>query len=227
MLRAIIFDFNGVIVNDEPTHLKMLQRVLNEEGLSISQTDYYSRYLGMDDRGCFRAAYRDYGRELDESTLSGLIERKARYYRDSIQEGMVIFPGVKELVLDLSGRFRLAIASGALRSEIEMILQGTSLRKYFRVVVSAEDINEGKPSPEIFIKALSLLNQEALQDNPIAPSECLVVEDSKEGILGAHRAGIKCLAVANSHPAEKLGEADAVVASLAEVTVPFLEKLFA
>jgi len=92
--------------------------------------------------------------------------------------------------------------------------------------VSAEDVHEGKPNPEIFIKALSSLSRQQDDSRPILPSECLVVEDSKEGILGAHGAGIKCLAVTNSYPAEELRDADVVVSSLIDVTIPFLESLF-
>ena len=226
MLRAIIFDFNGILVDDEPIHLEMFQKVLKEEGISLGEKDYYARYLGMDDRGCFKTAYQEHGRKIDEASLAGLIRRKARYYRDTIQKRMIVFPGVKKLLPDLYAQFPLAIASGALRSEIELILESITLRNYFQAIVSAENVSEGKPHPEIFLKALSFLNQKNVSSRPILPSECLVVEDSKEGILGAHRAGIKCLAVTNSHPAEELREAEAVVKSLEEVTIPFLESLF-
>lgn len=225
MLRAVIFDFNGILVDDEPIHLEMFQKVLQEEGIPLTEKDYYARYLGFDDRGAFRAVYRDNGRNLDDAALAKLIERKAVYYRASIGRRTVIFPGVKQLLAQLVGRYPLAVASGALRDEIELILQSVALRNYFQVIVSANDVKEGKPQPEIFLKALEGLNRNAGAPSPIRPSECLVVEDSKEGILGAQRAGIKCLAVTNSHTAEQLRSADAVVASLAEVTIPFLESL--
>jgi len=225
MLRAVIFDFNGILVDDEPIHLEMFQKVLQEEGISLTEKDYYARYLGFDDRGAFRAAYRENGRKLDDAALAKLIERKAAYYRASIGQRTVIFPGVKQLLPHLAARYPLAVASGALRDEIELILQSVTLRNYFQVIVSANDVKEGKPQPEIFLKALEELNRSAGASSPIRLSECLVVEDSKEGLLGAQRAGIKCLAVANSHPAEELRSADAIVASLTEVTIPFLEAL--
>lgn len=227
MLRSIIFDFNGILVDDEPIHMRMFQKVLGEEGISLTEKDYYARYLGMDDRGCFKAAYRDHKKTIAGAFLSKLVERKAAYYQDAIQQHMVVFPGVKKLVPELAARYPLAIASGALQKEITMILESIGLNSYFQAIVSAEDTSEGKPSPEIFLKALSFLNQRSKSSQPILPSECLVIEDSKEGILGAHRAGIKCLAVANSHPAEELEEAEAVVESLEEVTIPFLESLLA
>jgi beta-phosphoglucomutase len=225
MLRAIIFDFNGILVDDEPIHFDMFQKVLFEQGLSLTREEYYARYLGMDDRGCFQAAFRDRGRALDEATLAALIQRKAVYYRNEIQQRLTVFPGVKQLIPKLSASYPLAIASGALKSEIEMIMQTIGLIKYFQVIVSTEDITEGKPSPEIFTKALTLFNQHNADAKPIRPAECLVIEDSKEGILGARRAGMKCLAVTNSHPKTELTEADAVVESLDKVTIPFLQKL--
>ena len=136
MLRAIIFDFNGVLVDDEPIHLELFQRVLAEEGISLSEKDYYARYLGMDDKGCFRAAFQEHGRTLDKRLLAELIQRKARYYRESIKTKIRPFPGVKQLVPLVAARYPLAIASGALRSEIEIITERINLIKYFQVIVS-------------------------------------------------------------------------------------------
>ena len=225
MLKAVIFDFNGILVDDEPIHLELFRKVLGEEGLPLSDADYSARYLGMDDRGCFRAVFQDNGRKLGDDALAELVRRKAVYYRQTIGARIVIFPGVKRLLPELAARFPLAVASGALRAEIEMILQGAGLRESFQTIVSAEDVGEGKPHPEIFIKAIGEINRLGRAGAPILASECLVVEDSKEGIMAAHRAGIKCLAVSNSHPAGEL-KAEAVVTSLEEVTIPYLEALF-
>ena len=222
MLKAVIFDFNGILVDDEPIHLELFRRVLEEEGLSLTDDAYYAKYLGMDDRGCFRSVFKDNRRELDDAKLAELIRRKAAYYRETIAQRTMIFPGVTRLVPELAARFPLAVASGALRGEIELILDGIDLKKYFQVIVSAEDVHDGKPHPEIFIKALRELNEG--RGEMIRASECLVIEDSKEGIMAAHRAGIKCLAVTNSHPAAEL-KADKVVASLEEVTAGLLEAL--
>lgn len=223
MLRAVIFDFNGIIVDDEPIHFELFQKVLREEGIVLAEPDYYARYLGMDDRGCFTAAYRDQGRALTEPHLALVIKRKAAYYLEAIQKQMKVFPGVKKLVPDLARQFPLAVASGALRGEIELILSTVNLRNYFAAIVSAEDVKQGKPEPEIFLTALSRLNADGAA---ISAAECLVIEDSKEGIRGARKAGMKCLAVTNSHPAEDLREADAVLKTLEEARLPFLQQLF-
>lgn len=227
MLRALIFDFNGIIVDDEPIHFELFKQVLAEEGIKLTEADYYARYLGFDDRGAFTAAYREHGRALDEKLLARLIDRKAIYYQNEIRSKVRIFPGVEKLVTTLVPVLPLAVASGALRQEIEAILSAAGLLKHFAVIISAEDVDHGKPEPEIFLKALARLNAQVEDGHPIDAADCLVIEDSKEGIRGARRAGMKCLAVSNSHPIELLQEANAVVRSLEEVDLSLLEKLCA
>ena len=163
MLRAIIFDFNGIIVDDEPIHFELFRRVLGEEGIDLTEADYYARYLGFDDRGAFTAAYRDHGRSLDEQQLARLIDRKAVYYQNEIRNKVRIFPGVEKLVTTLVPALPLAVASGALRQEIETILSTAGLLNHFTVIISAEDVNHGKPEPEIFLKALAGLNRRVRQ----------------------------------------------------------------
>jgi beta-phosphoglucomutase len=226
MLRAVIFDFNGIIVNDEPIHFRLFQKVLGEENIPLTEEDYYARFLGFDDRGAFIAGYREHQRPLADAKLVELVERKAVYYQDAIRNHVEVFPGVKSLVASLAPILPLAVASGALRHEIETILSTITLRSHFRVIVSAEDVSAGKPEPEIFVKALAALNARLDGKENIAAADCLVIEDSKEGVRGARRAGMKCLAVTNSHSAELLGEATAVVNSLEQVTLDFLRKLW-
>ncbi len=227
MLRAVIFDFNGIIVDDEPIHFELFQKVLGEEGIVLTEKDYYARYLGFDDRGAFAAGFRDNGRSLSEPRLEELIDRKAAYYQEAIRNHVSIFPGVKSLVESLTQILPLAVASGALRHEIETILSTISIRNHFKAIVSAEDVKQGKPEPEIFLRALMKLNDGSGNGDGIEAADCVVIEDSKEGIKGARRAGMKCLAVTNSHPAKLLNEANAVVKSLEEVGLSFLQSLCA
>ena len=147
------------------------------------------------------------------------------YYQEAIRNHVAIFPGVKKLVADLAQCLPLAVASGALRDEIETILTTANLIHHFKAVVSAEDVERGKPEPDIFLRALAALN--AGNSNAIQAGECVVIEDSKEGIKGARRAGMKCLAVTNSHPPELLADANAVVQSLEEVGMDQLARLCA
>ncbi|HEX2227738.1 MAG TPA: HAD family phosphatase [Candidatus Binatia bacterium] len=224
MLRAVIFDFNGIIVDDEPIHFQLFQKVLGEEGIPLSKEAYYARYLGFDDKGAFAAAYRENNRSLGDHELAQLIERKAIYYQQAIRNQVAIFPGVKKLIGEVSGNLPLAVASGALRHEIETILSSAGLLQHFGVIIASEDVERGKPAPDIFLKALKQLNA-AGNKTPINATECLVIEDSREGIKGARRAGMKCLAVTNSHPIELLQEANAVVETLEHVDFKFLSDL--
>jgi HAD superfamily hydrolase (TIGR01509 family) len=226
MLRAVIFDFNGIIVDDEPIHFQLFQRVLAEERIVLTEEAYYARYLGFDDRGAFSAAYREHNRKLSREKLAALIDRKAIYYQEAIRNHVAIFPGVQTLIADLQSSVPLAVASGALRQEIEAILSTAGLLTCFGAIVASEDVEKGKPEPEIFLKALAKLNAGAGERKPISPAECLVIEDSKEGIKGARRAGMKCLAVTNSHRAELLSEANSIVKSLEEVDLNFLQNLY-
>lgn len=224
MLQAIIFDFNGVIVDDEPLHLELIQRVLAEEGVVITDEDYRNKYLGFDDRGAFATALADTGREplaANANFINDLIARKAALYLRAIDERCLLFPGVVELVQRLATRYPLAIASGALRQEIELVLARGGIRDYFHAIVAAEDVSECKPHPEGYVKALAALNAHQRHNGHsghhelIQPSECLVIEDSIAGIEAARRAGMRCLAVTNSYHAEELKEADWVVTNLA------------
>ena len=216
-LRAIIFDFNGVIIDDEPLHLELFRVILAEEGIALSDDDYRVKYLGSDDRGCFVAALADAGREreaLDSAFITQLIERKAALYRAAIDQRHLLFPGVVELVRRLANEYPLAIASGALRGEIEMALERGGIDDCFQAIIAAEDVGACKPDPEGYVKALAALNAEARP--PIQPGECLVIEDSIAGVEAAKRAGMRCLAVTNSYAVEELKEADWIAASLAD-----------
>jgi HAD superfamily hydrolase (TIGR01509 family) len=227
MLKALILDFNGVITNDEPIHLQMFQRVLQEEKISLTQEQYYDTYLGMDDRGCFEAVYKTHGRKLSSEDLHNLIQRKAHYYEAAIRENLIFFPGVVDFIKRSAERFRFAIASGALRSEITFILNQAELLPLFPVIISAEDVLEGKPDPETFQKALYALNLKVPRFAPgIRARECLVIEDSRAGIDAAHGAEMKCLAITNSYPAEQLNKADLVLSSLEGLQLEKLEELF-
>jgi HAD superfamily hydrolase (TIGR01509 family) len=228
MLKAIIFDFNGIIADDEPLHLELFQKVLGEEGLPLTKEDYYSKnYLGMDDRGCIGAVLKAHGRNAAENDIQRLIDRKAHYYKQAIQSHMILFPGAVNFVKLASQHYPLAIASGALRHEIVMILEHAGIKQYFEAVVSAEDVREGKPNPEGFVKALERLNHTPTRSaRNILPDECLVIEDSPFGIAAARTAGMKCLAVTNSYPTERLGEAHQVVKTLEGLRLETLEALF-
>jgi HAD superfamily hydrolase (TIGR01509 family) len=226
MLGAIIFDFNGIIADDEPLHLEMFQKVLAEQGIPLFREEYYRSFLGMDDRDCFKAVLAARKRPADDKLVDQLIAKKADCYAQAIRERLIIFPGVKELITTAAAKYPLAIASGALRHEIEGILDAINLRAAFSVIVSAEEVRHGKPAPDCFITALERLNRRPGVAGPIGADSCLVIEDSPWGVTAAHAAGMKCLAVTNSYPAESLTEADHVVSTLECLPLSALNGLF-
>ena len=222
MLKAIIFDFDGVLADTEPLHLKMFQRVLQAEGLPLSDRDYYEKYVGFDDKGCFQAILAEHGRPVSPETVRQLVERKAAMMLEAITRTSVMYPGVTEFVKDVAGRYRLAVGSGALRHEIELILETAGLRRNFEHITAAEDVREGKPAPEGYLHVLRSLNRRA----PLVASECLVIEDTIFGIQAAHAAGMRCLAVSTTFPADQLATADAVTGTLKDYNLDALARRF-
>ncbi|MGD9726900.1 MAG: HAD family hydrolase [Nitrospiraceae bacterium] len=221
-LRAIIFDFDGVIADTEPLHYAALREVLLAEfGIALTMTEYYADYLGYDDRGCFTAALTAHQRPFTPHLIDELVRKKGLAYLAALRTDLKFFPGVGNLIQETARNYRLAIASGALRHEIELILEQGGLRKAFSHITTAEDVSQGKPSPEPFLRAMAGLN--ALTPlPPLRPADCLVIEDSLPGIRGARGAGMKVLAVANTHTMQDLHEADIVVSSLEQVNISAL-----
>jgi beta-phosphoglucomutase len=231
VLRAVLFDFNGILVDDEPIHLEMFQRVLGEEGVTLTAEDYYAKYLGLDDRGCFASVLAARGEMATVPRLMRLIARKASYYQERIRErGYPFFPGAIELVQALAAnRSRmLGIVSGALREEVEGALRQAGIANRFKVLVTAEDVTEGKPDPDGYRRAFEGLNSiPPLPERLIHPHEVLAVEDSPAGLSAASDVGLLTLGVAHTYPAGKLERADAVTESLNGMTPEKLERLFA
>lgn len=212
-MRAIIFDFDGVIADTEPLHFEGLRQTLADIGISLTEPDYYEHYLGFDDRGCIVEALRINRRPATEPTVRDLMQKKAAAYLASVRNHLVLFPGVKEFVEEAAATYPIAIASGALRPEIELILEQAGIRKAFRYITSAEDVTKSKPNPQPFLHALAGLNSQGT-GSTLTPDTCLVIEDSLPGIRAAKAAGMKVLAVTNTHTVQDLHEADAIRSSL-------------
>jgi len=217
MLRAILFDFNGVLIDDEPIHFELLRRVLGEEGIEVGEDEYYRDYVGFDDEAALRFAFESAGRPLEPMTLRRLCVRKAAYYQDALRERPYpFFPGAIELVREAAmAGLPLGIVSGALRSEIEPALRQEGIDEAFKVVVAAEDVDRSKPDPEGYLIGLSQLNaRPPLPERLLHPHEVLAIEDTAAGLAAARAAGLATLAVAHTLTAEQLALADHVVATL-------------
>jgi HAD superfamily hydrolase (TIGR01509 family) len=219
MIRAILFDFNGVIADDETPHLLCFQQALSEAGLALSTEDYYGAYLGMDERTCARMLLEQRDGSCDDAELARIGERKATLFRaQTTRQKPALFPGVVEFVKAAGARYRLAIVSGGRRAQIEEALAGTAIASDFEVIVAAEDCAIGKPDPAIYLTAVQRLNGRRISEARILPAECLVLEDSLVGIRSAKAAGMRVLGVATTYPLDKLHEADSIVQNLQGLT---------
>jgi HAD superfamily hydrolase (TIGR01509 family) len=213
MLTAVIFDFDGVIVDTEPIHFRAFQEVLRPLGLGYSWEEYLERYIGFDDRDAFREVFKTAGRELDDRMLGDLINGKAEVFERIVQIGVKPYPGVVELVTSLSGVIPLALCSGALARDIRPILDQLAIREAFDVIVTADDVQASKPNPESYLLALERLSA-AFPEKRLSPGHCLAIEDTPSGIVSAREAGLRVLAITNSYPAESLTGAVSVIDSL-------------
>jgi HAD superfamily hydrolase (TIGR01509 family) len=230
VLRALLLDFNGVLVDDEPLHLDLLLRVLAEEGIHLERESAWPRFLGRGDRDSFAEALGEAGQEAPPHRLARLVARKASYYQEAVRrDGYAFFPGARELVRQAAAAgLVLGVVSGGLRDESVGALRQEGMRGLFKVVVSAEDVTEGKPSPEGYRLALQLLNAAPpLPERLIHPHEVLAVEDTPAGIRAARAAGFVTLAVAHSQERAALGAAHAVAERLEGVGLGRLQALYA
>jgi beta-phosphoglucomutase-like phosphatase (HAD superfamily) len=222
MIRALIFDFNGVLADDDPIHMRALRKVAQEEGMTFTDDEYLDKYLPLNDWDCFKTLYAKYSTSLPASKLDDLIHRKSVYYFQAIAEKSVLFDQAAGAVRAAAGHCSLAIASGARIQEIRHILAQGELLQCFRAIVSAEDVDYGKPHPEPFLRAFEKLRE---QDGSLKARDCVAVEDSIGGIESAHGADMRCLAVAHSYGRDRLQNASPewIIDSIADF-VPWLKK---
>ena len=221
-LAGVIFDFDGVLADTERLHLTAYQQVLETTELSLTADDYYARYLGYDDVGVFSALAKDQGVTLGREALARLVAEKGRRFETGVGDEDVLFPDAATCIERLAVTVPLAIASGALHHEIEAILAHAGIRRHFRAIVAADDVDRPKPAPDSYLKAAALL-RDAIG---AATDPCLVaVEDSRWGIEAARAAGLRCVGLTTSYPAEELGPVDALVSTLADLDEPLLDGL--
>jgi beta-phosphoglucomutase len=222
MIRALVFDFNGVLADDDPIHMQALRQVAAEEGLTFSDEEYLDSYLPLNDWDCFKALYANGSATLLPGKLDELIRRKSVYYFHAIAEKSVLFEHAAAAVRAAAARCPVAIASGARIAEIRHILMQADLHECFCGIVAAEHVQFGKPHPEPFLRAYEKLKEKTPL---LKQQECVAIEDSIGGIESAHAAGMRCLGVAHSYGPERLREArpEWIISSLAEF-IPWLER---
>jgi beta-phosphoglucomutase len=225
-LQAIVFDFDGVIADSEMLHLRAYQQVLAPEGLSISNEEYFDKYLGYDDVGVFRAVGKEKGVPMDDGRVQQLIARKSRRYDELSAAGDLLFPGAADFIRAAAAAVPIAIASGALTDEIEEILDRASLRSFFPVIVGADQTERSKPHPEPYQTAFDRLR--LLTGRDLIPWRSVAIEDSRWGLVSARGADLRCVAVTNTYSAAELRpDAELVVEGLHALTLDALDNLCA
>ena len=224
-LQAIVLDFDGVIANSEPLHLTAFQQALAPEGIELSPTDYFARYLGYDDVGLFVALAKDRGLAMSGADVTGLVTRKGERMQALLRSGTVLFPGATEFIREAAAAVPIAIASGALRHEIDEVIDAAGVSDLFSTIVAAGDTPQSKPSPAPYQLALERLREASGRE--IDPRRAVAIEDSKWGLESAQGAGLRLVGVTNSYPAHELTGAELVVDSLKALTLPALDRLCA
>jgi len=224
MLRAIVFDFDGVIANSEPLHFRAFREVVARVGVTLSERDYYDRYLGFDDTQGFEAMAADAGQALTADVLAALVASKAQLMETLEHDHSVLFPGAADAVARAAAAYPLAIASGARRDEIVRTLERADLGRFFHAIVSADDVERSKPAPDPYLLAVDRLST-AVGDR-IATRDCAAIEDSQWGLQSAREAGLRTVAVAHTYDATGLGGADLTIRSINELDLRTLAALF-
>lgn len=202
VLKAVLFDFNGVIINDEPLHEKLLEKILIEENLRAKPGEYQEICLGRSDRACIRELLSRRGRVVTDQYLDDLCARKSRYYQQQLNEleKLPSYPGLEDLIFQLrAAQVTMGVVSGARRAEIEIVLQRLNIAQHFAVIVAGDEILTSKPEPDGYLLAVERLNQQ-FPGLALQPYECLVIEDSFPGIAAAKRAGMAVVGIANTYP---------------------------
>jgi HAD superfamily hydrolase (TIGR01509 family) len=224
MLRAIVFDFDGVIADTEPLHFLGLRDVLAEQQVTLSEREYYARYLGYDDVGALRAIGADFGLSWTIDHVAQLAIKKAARVEALERDVSVLFPGAEAAIRRAADAVPIAIASGALRAEIRRVLDRADLTRYFAAIVAAEDTPASKPAADPYQRAVVRL-ADAI-GGPLRAADCVAIEDSRWGLESARAAGLRTVAISTSYDASELGDADLILPDIGALDLEALRAIF-
>jgi phosphoglycolate phosphatase len=229
MIQAIFFDFNGVIIDDEPVQLRAYQAALEMVGIVLTEAHYYAA-LGMDDRALVASAFAQAGKDLTEPEQQSIIEHKSELHRELIKDELPLFPGIVTFLKAASRHYTLGLVSMARSKEIEYVLERARLKQLFTATVSAEDVTRHKPDPECYRRALERMNARRQSDrlSSLPANVCLAVEDAPPGIESARAVGMRTIGITNtvSEKDLRLAGAEVVTKSFADWTVDAVHHLF-
>ena len=210
-MKIIIFDFDGVILDSENSHFIAFNEGLKNLNINISEDEYYSKYISLDDRGVITNVVNDKNISVTNEEIDMIIKNKNDYFESRLIDNSKLFPGVEELIIQLSKNFVLSIGSGANRSEIIKTLKNNNILDYFEIIVSANEVNNPKPNPETYNRVLDNINTD------FNINEIIVIEDSPGGIEAAKSAGLKCIAITNTFDNKQLRKADIIVSNYEDI----------
>jgi len=212
MIRAILFDFNGVIIDDERIQMRAYMEVLKDSGVELTEDEYFSS-LGMDDKTFVRNAFDRKGRVASVDEVDEVRAKKSDRWRNLIDGNIPLFRGMDNLIASCSREFPIGIVSMSKRADIEFVLEQTGLGRYFSHITSAEDVTNHKPDPECYRLGFEGISAvfEGASSKRLRPSETLVIEDAPQGIVAAIGAGLRPIGVANTVSASRLREAGAEI----------------
>lgn len=206
MMDALLLDYNGVIVKDEPLHFRSFRSILEEEGIALDEKEYFATYLGLNDRVAFRKAFERAGRPSGRDELEPLVQRKSHAYLRLADTELEVVPGVGEFVRQAARHARIAVVSGALGAEIPLGLRRAGIADLVEVLVTSDDVATTKPDPEGFRIALRRLEQR----HRAGTWRAVVIEDSLPGVGAARNLGSACIAITTSHGRGELDGADVI-----------------
>jgi phosphoglycolate phosphatase/beta-phosphoglucomutase len=229
MIKAIFFDFNGVIIDDETIQMKAYQQVLRGHDIELTE-EWYFDALGMDDRTFVRAMFERAKKPMSDHALESVLDAKTDAHRQAIQDQLPLFPGVLTFLKSTSRHFSLGLVSMANKVEVGYVFQRANLTPLFSVIVTAEDASVCKPDPACYSTGLAKLNDKRQHERllPLLPAECLAIEDSPPGIQSARAAGMRTLGITNtvSEEALRAAGADVVSTSLADWNVDAVKLVY-
>lgn len=230
MIKGILLDFNGVIINDEPVQLRVYQEILRGDSIDLTEEDYYAS-LGMDDKTFVEAAFKRAGKDSPDGRVEEIVREKSAKWREMIEAKIPLFDGIENFIEKMSHEFTLGIVSMAGREEIDFVLEKSGLARCFSAIVSAKDVSACKPDPECYRTGFRLIDAVRTAEGhlPITHRECLVIEDAPPGIIAAKRADLPTLAVTNTVSADEMraAGADAIATRLDDWMPDSIRRVFA
>jgi len=214
MITAVIFDMNGVITDDEDLHESATKEVFRDIGVSITSENYKAFCMGRTDLAAFKDLFDAF--TIENESVENLIAKKSFKYQKLIQGNLKVYPGIIPLIKELYKDYTLALTSSSTFDEVQLVMDQLRLKKYFKVIVTSKDVKHGKPNPEPYLLTAKKLN--------VKSENCLVIEDSKNGIQSAKKAGMVCVAIPNTEDSSKLIEADQIIENYEILTNRFIQK---